>query len=103
MRFKLSVRPVVIALCASLCGASSAAAAKRVVDPDGQGSPTNCGASNAAYTSIGVAITASVAGDTIYICPGPGPYNEQLTINKSLKLIGILGATIAPAPMLANS
>ena len=104
MRFSPPVRSIVIALCVSLCGVASAvAAAKRVVDPDGQGSPTNCQASAAAYTTIGVAIAASSPGDSIYICPGPGPYNEQLIVNKNLKFIGILGATIQPSPMAANT
>jgi hypothetical protein len=42
---------------------------------------------NAAYTSIGAAITAAAAGDEIDICPAL--YPEQLTITKPLTLHGI--------------
>jgi parallel beta-helix repeat protein len=81
-----------------------AAAAKRVVDSsDGQGSSTNCNASNAAYFSIATALTASSPGDQIFICPGSGPYNEQLSIDKAVTLKGILGATVRPSPMLPNT
>ena len=85
-------------------GVAPAAAAKRVVDSsDGQGSSTNCNASNAAYFSIATALTASAPGDQIFICPGTGPYNEQLSIDKAVTLKGILGATVRPSPMLPNT
>jgi hypothetical protein len=103
MRLPASVRLFVCVLGASLCAVGTANAAKRVVDPDGQGSSTNCNGSAAAYTSIAVAMAAAVAGDSIYICPGPGPYNEQLTVAKNLKFIGIGGATIKPSPLAINT
>ena len=81
-----------------------AAAAKRVVDSsDGQGSSTNCNATTAAYFSINSALTAAAPGDQIFICPGSGPYNEQLSIDKQVTLKGILGATLRPSPMAANT
>lgn len=81
-----------------------AAAAKRVVDSsDGQGSSTNCNATNAAYFSITSALAAASPGDQIFICPGSGPYNEQLSIDKQLTLKGILGATVRPSPIAANT
>ncbi len=42
--------------------------------------------SDADYSTIGAAITAASAGDTILI--GPGDYAEQLTLSKSLRLVG---------------
>ncbi len=84
-------------------GVAPAAAAKRVVDTDGQGSSTNCNATNAAYSTITAALTASSPGDQIFICPGSGPYNEQLSIDRQLTLKGILGATVRPSPIAANT
>jgi hypothetical protein len=96
-------RAVVCALSLTLLSAVPAAAANRVVDSgDGQGSVSNCGASTAAYFSIFAALTASVAGDKIIICPGSGPYDEQLTITFAVTLTGKLGATLKPV-MVMNS
>jgi parallel beta-helix repeat protein len=85
--------------------AAPAAAAKRVVDDDGQGSATNCNASAAAYFTISTALAAANPGDQIIICPGPldGLYDEQLTIDKNITLVGKNGAGIRPSPMAANS
>jgi hypothetical protein len=100
---KTSTR-VACVLALALLVAAPAAAAKRVVDSsDGQASATNCGASNAAYFSISTALVASSPGDIIIICPGSGPYNEQLSIDKQIKLQGVGNATVRPAPMVANS
>jgi hypothetical protein len=103
MRLHAPTRVFLCVLAASFVAVGSAHAAKRVVDPDGQGSSTNCNGSAAAYTSIAVAMAAAVAGDSIYICPGSGPYNEQLTVAKNLKFIGIGGATIKPSPLAINT
>jgi parallel beta-helix repeat protein len=101
---RMFLRAVVCVVSLTLVSAVPAAAAKRVVDSsDGQGSPTNCNATNAGYLSITVALAASSPGDQIFICPGAGPYNEQLSIDKAVTLKGILGATVRPAPMVANS
>src|SRR5260370_13954878 len=47
-----------------------------------------CPAPGTHYTAINAAVTAAAAaGDTIRVCPGT--YPEQVTITKSLTLIGI--------------
>ncbi len=46
-----------------------------VVDPDGHGSASDCGASNVAYTTIQAAIDAANPGDVISVCPGT--YNQD--------------------------
>ncbi len=38
------------------------------------------------YATISAAVAAASAGDTIQVCPGT--YNEQVTINKTLTLVG---------------
>jgi hypothetical protein len=43
------------------------------------------------YTSIQLAVNAVSAGSTVKVCPGP--YPEQVTINKNLTLIGIPSGT----------
>ena len=100
---KMFSRVVVCAAALTLLAAAPAAAAKRVVDSDGQGSATNCAATNAAYFTITSAVAASSAGDQIIVCPGAGPYNEQVSVDKALTLTGKLGATVRPSPMVANS
>lgn len=40
-----------------------ASAGTRIVDQDGQATPTNCSASKAAYVSIGAAVAAAADGD----------------------------------------
>src|SRR5262245_23631107 len=42
---------------------------------------------NAAYTSIQAAVNAALPGDTVLVYPGT--YQEQVTINKSIKLQGL--------------
>src|SRR5688500_716846 len=101
----VSMRTAFCAAMLTVFVAVPAAAAKRVVDSsDGQGSATNCNATAAAYFSISAALAASAAtGDTIVICPGAGPYNEQLTIDKNIKLQGVRNATVRPSPMVQNT
>ncbi|MCL6584405.1 MAG: right-handed parallel beta-helix repeat-containing protein [bacterium] len=52
------------------------------------------------YTSIQAAINAASAGDTIEV--GPGVYNENITINKNLDLIGAGATTWIPQPPLSG-
>lgn len=48
------------------------------------GKGAGCG--NAAYTTIGAAVAAASAGDTVKVCPGS--YPEDVVVNKALTLIG---------------
>jgi hypothetical protein len=66
---------IAAALLAGMC--QSASAATLCVNPSGKG---GC------YTSIGAAVAAASAGDTIPV--GPGKYSEDVVIGKSLALIG---------------
>jgi hypothetical protein len=57
-----------------------------------------CAAPGTHYTTIGAAVTAAPAtGSTIRVCPGT--YPEQVTINKSLTLLGIASGT-SDAPVV---
>jgi len=74
-----------------------AAPATLVVDDDGQASPTDCNATDTAYTSIQAAISAASDGDEIVVCPGT--YNEQITINKNgLKVRSFDGSAVDGTP-----
>ncbi len=57
-----------------------------VVDDDGQGTAADCNAPAPAHSTINAAIAAAAAGDTIKVCPGS--YNEDVNVNKSLKIEG---------------
>lgn len=85
--------------------AAPAVAATRVVDQDGQATASNCDAANGAFMSIGAAVAAAVGGDTIVICPGTAPYDEQVVINKALTVKGFAktSVVIRPTPMVANT
>jgi parallel beta-helix repeat protein len=59
-----------------------------------------CAAPGTHYTTINAAVTAAPAtGSTIRVCPGP--YPEQVTINKSLTLLGIASGTSDAAVVVA--
>ncbi|OFW00425.1 MAG: hypothetical protein A3I61_04795 [Acidobacteria bacterium RIFCSPLOWO2_02_FULL_68_18] len=80
-------------------------AATLVVDQDGQASATSCGAAQSAFSAIGAAIAAAANGDTIVVCPGTGPYDEQVVVNKALTIRGFAQteAIIGPAAVVANT
>ena len=65
---------------------SAGAATTRVVDDDGHGVPGDCNTADLTSSTISAAVAASSAGDTIVVCPGG--YPEQVTVNKSLKIVG---------------
>lgn len=76
MRKAYAFLPVVAAMAAALPAAPSYAASTLIVSAGG---PTaTC--PNATYTTIGAAVTAAVAGDTIHVCPGT--YNEIVEVTK---------------------
>jgi Right handed beta helix region len=59
-----------------------------------------CAAPGTHYTTINAAVTAAPAtGSTIRVCPGT--YPEQVTINKSLTLLGIASGTSDAAVVVA--
>jgi len=75
----------------------AASPATRVVDDDGQASPTNCDATDTAYNSIQAAIDDASDGDEIVVCPGT--YNERITINKNgLKVRSFDGSAVDGSP-----
>jgi hypothetical protein len=57
----------------------------------------------AQYTTIAAAIAAAKPNDTVLVCNTGVPFNEQVTISKSITLRGQSGATIQPNPMSANT
>jgi hypothetical protein len=72
----------VLAAVAAVClGAGAAHAAVLQVDDDGG----NC--IGAAYTTISAAVAAAQTGDVIQICPGT--YDEQLIVDKDVRLLGL--------------
>jgi parallel beta-helix repeat protein len=65
------------------------------VDDDKAQCPT------ATFTSIQDAINAASPGSLIHVCPGT--YPEQLSIDKSLSVVGDNGAILLPSNMVANT
>src|ERR1039457_6213034 len=57
----------------------------------------------AQYTAIQAAIAAAAPNDTVYVCNTGVPFNEQVTVSKSIKLVGQTGAMIQPSPLVANT
>lgn len=60
----------------------------------------SCKPGHPTYGSIGNAVSSLPAGSTIYICPGP--YQEQVVINKNLTLIGV-GGNGLPGPSASGA
>jgi len=85
--------------------AAPGAAATWVVDQDGLASAADCGAAQPAFSSIGTAIAAAGERDLIVVCPGTGPYDEQLTINKALTIRGFVQTevVIRPTAIVTNT
>jgi copper-binding protein NosD len=95
---------VIYAVLGLMLGARPALAAKLVVDNDGKATPADCDATTVTpYLTIQAAISAAASGDTIVVCPGNGPYDEQLVVDKPLTISGRGDATVKPSPMLDNS
>jgi nitrous oxidase accessory protein NosD len=93
---------VVAALAAVLMAAAPAVAATLIVAADGEGSLTSCDdASPTPFTTVGSAVSAAAAHDTVRVCPGV--YDEQVVITRPLTLQGVSGAILKPAPMVGNT
>jgi len=76
-----------------LLGASGVAAASMTlyVSPSGMAGGAGTSCATAAYSTIGAAVTAAAAGDTVVVCAGT--YKETVAVAKTLTLSG-QGATI---------
>lgn len=72
--------------CVSLIVGVHAEAATLVVDDDGMGSVASCDDTTMTYATISAAVAAASPNDTIIVCPGL--YPEQVTITKTLTLLG---------------
>ena len=85
--------------------ATPAWAKTRVVDQDGFASAKDCDALTPAFLSIGSVLSAAVNNDKIVVCPGSGPYAEQLVIDKAITLKGfeLTNVVIQPTSAVANT
>jgi nitrous oxidase accessory protein NosD len=80
MKTRLLSIGAIAALAAGLLATpASAAGATRWVDKDGSAGPNGCSGTGTAFTTIGAALDAAVAGDTVRVCAGR--YKEQVTID----------------------
>jgi hypothetical protein len=82
----VAIAAVVVFASVGFMAAPARAAATLVVDDDGKATAANCGALTTAPTSINTAIAAASPGDTVKVCPGT--YNEDVVVDKTLRLIG---------------
>ncbi|MFJ7775385.1 right-handed parallel beta-helix repeat-containing protein [Streptomyces yangpuensis] len=89
MRKLYAFVPVVAMAAVAFPAAPSHAASTLVVSATGV--TANC--PNATFTTIGAAVTAAVAGDTIHVCPGL--YNEIVEVTKAN--LTVEGETTLPA------
>jgi hypothetical protein len=85
----------------SVGGRTAQAATVRWVDLAATATPpgTGCGTS-AGYNTIGSAVAAASSGDTIQVCAGF--YNEQVTVVKTLTLLGAKADVDARTRSVAN-
>jgi hypothetical protein len=82
-----------LCLLALFVAASAYGQTIRVVDPDGQASASSCADSTPAITTIGAAISAAAAGDTILVCPGT--YVENLNFGgKAITVQSVAGPAV---------
>lgn len=83
-------------------GAGPAGAVTLVVAQDGMGSAASCDdLAPTAYTTIQGAVTAAAANDIVRVCPGV--YDEQVVIDKPIRVLGVTGAIVNPTPVVANT
>ena len=84
-----------LGLCVCLVVSASPAIAQinRIVDDDGQGTATNCDDASPAFSTVGAAITAAGAGDTVLVCPGT--YGENINFGgKAIAVRSLSGPTV---------
>lgn len=97
-RVRISLAAIACAAVASLALATRPASAATLV-VDNSGNETNCLEGTSTFTTIGDAITAASAGDTIEVCNGNYIEADTITTNGlTIEAVNKLGATIqAPA------
>ena len=78
-----------VCVCLLLSASPSLAQVTRVVDSDGQGSAANCADPAAAFTTVGAAIAAAGAGDTVLVCPGA--YVENIDFSGKAIIVRSIG------------
>src|SRR5437667_230904 len=87
MRFRVSRLTSVLVFGFLLASSTSALATTRWVnDPPNTYSAPGTSCTSPGYPTIGAAVAAAVSGDTIMVCDGT--YTENVTLNKSLTLLG---------------
>ena len=87
---KLSILILTVVLCISMFQiVNSASAASTIIVPDD-------------YPTIQEAVTAASPGDIIYVY-GPDYYDENVVVDKSISLIGILGPKLASFSVVADN
>ena len=87
MRFRVSRLAAALVFGFLLTSSTSALATTRWVnDPPNTYLPPGTSCTNPGYPTIGAAVAAAVSGDTIRVCDGT--YTENVTLNKSLTLLG---------------
>jgi hypothetical protein len=74
-------------------GPAHAVATTLVVDDDGMATAADCDDTAMAYVAIQAAVDAASAGDVVLVCPGT--YNESVTIDKQLTMMGAQSGTDA--------
>jgi hypothetical protein len=89
----------------SAFAAAPAAAVQRVVDSDGEATPSNCDSTlDTPFTTISLALAAANPGDIIIVCPGTtGVYDEQLLITETVTIRGLGGVMLKPSAMVTNA
>lgn len=101
MTLRIRYLSVWLVLLVFVLTASTAAAATRVVDDDGEATASNCDSgTDTPYTTISQAITDANPLDKIVVCAGV--YDEQLIIDKALTITGRGLVIIRPSPMVQN-
>lgn len=93
---------VILGIFAVALGAAPALALTLVVAQDGMGSAASCDdAAPTPYTTISAAVTAAAPNDIVRVCPGV--YDEQVVIDKAIRVLGVTGAVVNPTPVVANT
>ena len=89
----MSTSRFAVCLLALLVATSASGQTVRLVDADGQASASSCADPVPATTTIGAAISAAVAGDTVLVCPGT--YVENINFRgKAITVQSVAGPAV---------